>query len=652
MLPLLLFAQASLTQKISLDEPAMPLRRLLPIVSKAAGVEILASGNVSQDVVLLKVKEQPVGEVLRRIAEEDGAEVEPTKTGFRLVRTTSSERKEHQGALARRIASMRPELESIATTLNQPADERAYRTLYPMLKGEREKVGGSWTRNGSNTSHARMPATRAVMRAIRLVPLDVLANLQEGDSVVYSNLPTKLQRPLPALEDVLRTFRREQNAWADAVTKLGKLEPNQYAEDPFRHADPIDVSPARAVLIVSRTNSADASFVRLVMLDRRGEEVGLASYGLVSTEMQRGMSEFLKPSDGTLVPMSAETKAFLGGLPRRDGTGPEVPTPEAVALLSKPEEYDPLSYGATDLVRDLAGDRPIVAVLPDTVWFVGLFTPGPLKRSNRAMFASMAEAREEGGWLLVRPREPEMTRRNRVDRRVLGTFIRTIVAAKRVPLDAYAEYAWKASGATYDYVGVPMAMLFDDPTFNPDVSWRSLRFYGSLSVVDRAALLSGATKRWVNLSPEQRELASQIVAKDVRSMQVVADGPVVHSPTLWREPTEIYADGFGALTVALSRSEDEPLVCASTTNPAAKQWKRVLDPQNAGHTVAQLNGPAFDRFAIVKRTIYSLQLSARPGFQAGATLEDVALPGSPLKPISELPGDVQAKFEAGRKSAN
>ncbi len=645
MLPLALaLAQAGpLARPVTFDEPAMPLARLLPALGKTAGVEVVA-GNVAKDVALVRVKERSLGEVLKRLAEEDGAEVEATKTGFRLVRTAASERKARQAALAARVASIKPALDQTAQSLAQPADEAAYRALLPSLKANRD---GAWVRSGAKTPRARLPMTRAAMRAILLIPAETLASLQEGDRIVYSNRPTRLQRPLPALGGLMKTLAKEQSAWAGAAAKSERVEPGSYVEDPFRHVEPLDAPPARAVLVVKRTNSSDAALATLVALDANGEEVGTASYGVESREMQRGMAEFQKPSDPSPVATSLETQTMIDGLPKFDGSGPSLPSPAAQALLSTPETRDPLSFGATDLMRDLAGDRPLVAVLPDMAWFPGLLMDGGLKRSDRAILATVVDAREEGGWLLARPREPETARRNRVDRAALGRFIRAIVAQKRVPLDAYAAYAWTASDAPSDVVGVPMAMMLAGGTFNPDVDWASLRLFGSLSPTDRKAMLAGGTKEWATMSAAQRTLATRILERRVSSM-MAQPGENIRSTSLWKEPTEIYAGGYDDFEMRLSATDDRPLYCDSTTNKAARGWRRVLDERAAATTTAMPNGPGFDRFGYAERRRYGLSMSARRGVSASETLEDVVPPKGPLKPLSEMPETFQKAVEAER----
>ena len=93
------------------------------------------------------------------------------------------------------------------------------------------------------------------------------------------------------------------------------------------------------------------------------------------------MQAFVRPVKGDPIAVSPETATLHAGLPRLDGSGPENASSEAMELLSRPERRDPLSFAATDLVRDLAGERPVVAVLPDAAWLVGSLLPDGLTRA-------------------------------------------------------------------------------------------------------------------------------------------------------------------------------------------------------------------------------------------------------------------------------
>ncbi|GEM_PF-6272984 len=120
---LVLFPFPPLAQEVSFDAPAMPLARLLPALGKASGVDLVAAPNVAKDVALVRVKDRPWNEILKRLAEKDGAEVEATKTGYRIVRTPTSERRERRASLDRKVASLQTALDSLRAALTMPANE-------------------------------------------------------------------------------------------------------------------------------------------------------------------------------------------------------------------------------------------------------------------------------------------------------------------------------------------------------------------------------------------------------------------------------------------------------------------------------------------------------------------------------------------------
>ena len=59
---------------VTFSAPAAPASRLLPELGKAAGVRMEAEPRVAPEVLLVQVKDAPVGDLMARIAEVSGGE--------------------------------------------------------------------------------------------------------------------------------------------------------------------------------------------------------------------------------------------------------------------------------------------------------------------------------------------------------------------------------------------------------------------------------------------------------------------------------------------------------------------------------------------------------------------------------------------------
>jgi hypothetical protein len=321
-------------------------------------------------------------------------------------------------------------------------------------------------------------------------------------------------------------------------------------------------------------------------------------------------------------------------------------------LICRPESDDPLSFGATDVVRDLAEDRPVVAILPDTLWPIGLLREGGITNRERLLAQTYLDFREDAGWTLAHPNDPEAARIARVDRTILGAFLRNVAKERRIGLDAFATYAWKASDAPSDMLGTILAPMMAEGLSVETFEWRALRLFGSFSTAERTLMLQGQRNTWENLTAKQRDLASWIVTNRIGSMTILP-GRSAPPRALMMEPTELYAEGFGALTIALVSRDDHPLLCDSTTKNVKIGYARVLEPEQIGHSLADVSEyrAEFDRFAPIHRTRYTLTLSVRPGILSEGTFSDLARPKGKMVDLTSLPATIRAEIEKARDQA-
>lgn len=86
-----------LTRAVTLQELAAPARDLCADLGKAAGFDLTCDARIKNDLVILGVKQRPVGEVMTKIATTFGWVWQPNGNGFRLTPTPEFVRKAKDG---------------------------------------------------------------------------------------------------------------------------------------------------------------------------------------------------------------------------------------------------------------------------------------------------------------------------------------------------------------------------------------------------------------------------------------------------------------------------------------------------------------------------------------------------------------------------
>lgn len=87
LLPVFIRQSPDLTHAVTLQELAAPAHALCADLGKASGLDLTCDVRIKNDLIVLGVKQRPVGEVMAKIATTFGWEWQPNGKGYRLVPT-------------------------------------------------------------------------------------------------------------------------------------------------------------------------------------------------------------------------------------------------------------------------------------------------------------------------------------------------------------------------------------------------------------------------------------------------------------------------------------------------------------------------------------------------------------------------------------
>jgi hypothetical protein len=516
-------------QKVSFEERAAPLSRLMPRIAEATHMPLKASKAVETEVLCIYVQDVTPAELIQKIADATGCVWKQAADGLYLSPKLSARQ-----ALTRRGEAAR------AKTLQKAIDA---------LDPAKKKVAGG----GENPEFGTFGQTNDPIfyQFLMGVGADALATLSDSSRVVFSTRPTAKQLAIPTdMSQPLKGFvRRHNKAISDqqATRKAQGIPDNDDAEMPnmfgMQANKLIKSPPAKADFIVSRKSmltmlSGDGLSVELVIYDAKGGELARETtqfaqtfFGMSEDEMadlpQNGdgaNQESTTTSAETPVALSADTQRFVKGLTSGlggMGSGPESAMSPAVRKeihdrMLTPNLVDPLSYTAELLVATAkARNLELVASLPDSffAWFVSLFmgnvTPTAiLKRLDGD--ANLAVDKPTG-WLIVSPTHFETEPMSRDD---LAVMCKTFDGKRDFNLDDLLALARHGFGATGITSGMQLWVTLLSPglmTLALLEDWDMLRLYDALSDAQKSELQKNNRISVATFGDRARELADRIV---------------------------------------------------------------------------------------------------------------------------------------------
>jgi hypothetical protein len=429
--------------RIDLEAHAEPVASVVRRLAEASGTSLLCAPDVGARRVTAIVDDEKAETIRDRLAQAVGAEWVDTPKGLRLEippRLRAADLRRHRQLretfVREALAAVSPPEPTAWTTKEAEAAIRAQKNADDRLRERGFYVSPHGMTNV-------VPAGRAARRVLALIGPAALADIEWGEKRVWSTRRQgRYSRPLPnTAKIVARTFNAEYLAFQESLSAHPELGREIRLPSPstmgFDMADPLTANATDVTISVTRRNFSPDLYVGVYLSSATGTVVNSTWITLEESweaptppgpagELYRALTKIK-------VRLSERAGQWLAGI------DPKNRTRQAAEWLLNPERYEPLDLTYTDALRavSLAKKVDLIAAVDDTEFrSFGGFTQASVLLP---LFAPDGEnVSVKDGWLVFRPIDPVEADQARLDRRVLGEYVRKTVAQGYESADAYS----------------------------------------------------------------------------------------------------------------------------------------------------------------------------------------------------------------------
>lgn len=545
-----------LDQKVEYRTVAAPVGRVLADIAKLTKVNVQAAPTMANEIIVIGVKDMPLRQLLKRIAEVTTGRWDESAERMALVRDTATMRAQEDAEYRIRLGFIQKEIKELVASLSPK--KAPPKTTKP--KTEAEEMAEDMQDMMTGGVDAETPSGRAIIKLVQALGATPFANIGKDDRVVFATTPTRMQRVLPSsAPTLLEQLVREQNEYAKKQASLPTEE--ESTGDPemdkrlkefaarfsFGNDNSVIDRPAvKAILIAEREGFNPNVQLSLRLYDEKGS-VMLNGSGYLSVGEAGIMDDFMP----TLPGQEGEKKPAKQYDPKEkeiefsplvkdrmslkfDFSNPAaMPTmsPALREALLHPETTDPLAYQESESLLETAKAKGlnVIANLPDGSGAMGSMFSGMAMMEGVAQTQKLTPSRYydtlladkdlkivvEGTEMTIRPTAPALSRKTRLNRAALGTLIRAAEAKGSAGLDDIAAYAVQAEPPFETPAAMTYLMFFAPNAMSNGMSgmldWNLLRLYGGLSADQKQGLVSGRRIPYGQLSTTQQGLVTRMV---------------------------------------------------------------------------------------------------------------------------------------------
>jgi hypothetical protein len=176
-------ADPALSKKVTLEEPASLAGKCIADLAKISGVPMFADDDVNREVLLVSVKDVPLGELMKRVAKVSSARWVVGAHSYNLVPDTEMREHQEQKRLADRAANLS---QWFQRQQSPKKDESPSSTREEMV--------------ASSIGMASEGDTHFVVQSLKGVDMRHLASIDGDHRLVLSSKPTAMQSPFPSFD--------------------------------------------------------------------------------------------------------------------------------------------------------------------------------------------------------------------------------------------------------------------------------------------------------------------------------------------------------------------------------------------------------------------------------------------------------------------
>jgi hypothetical protein len=629
--------------------------------------------------------------LMAKIGDLTAADWQPKGDGFELVRSRKKQMAEEKAEFDREVAMFQSAIDKQKETLAklEPWTEKSATTLANLVNDAQRTQqpdgrfdNGAWQR--LQALDAKAPGGRALTRILAALDAKQLASLPTDYRIVFSDQPTNMQRPLPKeVIPGLQQMVAEQNMWSDIATKVFN-DPRDGAM--FSNAawmkKPFDGQRGKVLLMISKSSGARQNLganIEIAASDQKGTIVVRGSQYLNTGAFTNYKAPVAQPNEKP-IPMSPLGEAAQVIMQRGPTNGAERKIPkELVDLLLDPEHHEPLALATGDMlvkIAEMKGEN-LVADMSDELFLIGVFAGAQKMTPSMAIKTlEMGSAvSEKNGWLTISPVGPASSRSQRMDRSVVGQFVRAVARDGRPSLEEQAKYAVATTGELYNTLGFMITMILSQSQQSEYFDSGMLRFYGLLDPSQRQALIRGTRLSLGGLTSAQIELINKMVFGQNPNLHTKQQqrGPL--SDNAWeafyngigREATEMFPNGIPRnSTVALRSQTESVLISPPYEAPGGGMYgTRSLGPDEVAQNIYARERPGIfpwmdadtgwdqRKFWFGNRQVLDFNFDLGELASMTKQLQDTKINPGEAVPYSQIPAEfrdgVQKRLEELRK---
>lgn len=639
---MLLFAAVIFSDPtVTVSFTSLPLPVALKRLSEATGKVLEPSMALQHEVLMMRVKDVPRDEVLRRVANLYAAEWSPQADGKLILRPEAAKiRAREATTMAKARETLRGSLAYVAKRLKEQPERFGPKEADALTKRQgaeeaarkqAEETGNYERAVTSGSAHEETPGWRALGRLLPTFDQNQLLAMPSSTRAVWAEQPTRLQNPFPAASRaILQRYRDE----------LAAMKP--------------DADLVRVKVVFKRWEHGEAHTAEIFAYGPHGRLVDSASIRMANdnTELKVPYSQrFPVPARGDETPMKLPAEAIEHGRVLNRRKQPAVERAALVAkwrpILSDPEHFEPTGWlpSVGYVAAAEALNMNLIGAPSELTGLVYEALPPNETPSQFLARRRFGLTIEKNGWITVE----NIEKLTRTPRSRGGNLLREALRRGGVSVDSAAAFA-AASPDIWPFttwVGEALGVFF--PAGGP----RSV-----LATTGDDTLL----RFWFELGDENRRNLREGRTVDLRRLPLRAqpylDFMIFHEERIQGvEPTEVFANGVTG-TLRLEVVE----------NPIFTSWRASegepsdVVPQDAGefgvalakgNSWRQIPADAYrqrDRFRLGVQRTYRLSFT----FNGATTLDDSLTevffdPTTPA--VNQLPENLLGLVEAARQKA-
>ncbi|HMS55780.1 MAG TPA: hypothetical protein PKA27_10300 [Fimbriimonadaceae bacterium] len=675
-----------LTKTISYESPAVTLGTALDGISEKAGVRLTSPGLLERQLILVRFKDAPVSEVMKRVAEVAGGEWQPTNPGFRLVRTPAVQKALDEKEYSARLAMIKIGMERLRGQVQKEQfdDTKADQLAIQLNEVERRmNPSGEWDSGQWQAREKLTEKTPTALLAKRIAltfrPED-LATIKSDERMVFAVNPTRMQRPLKIAPEVLSTYQREQTLFVEALKKQPKVENAEmvWGSTGMRRAYE---APARVLVVVS-SYSGGYYNLEVRLANQKGKVYVVTTSSVAPIDWRDEQKEEAPVAGETPMEPDGDAKGFLDAIkPLLTNVSAEpdftkVKWPEGFKeKLLNPEQIDPFNLVGEWALRKYAEARKtnLVALVTDPL--VQILTYAPMTggltptRLEKSTTSARMDLTKEQGWTLITPKFRSEASQQTIDRALLGSVARRLASGAKLSLDEWADIAYRVGRDPWETLFSLYQMVLVG-SMNMSMNWSGLRLYGSFDQNQRQGMKRGAKILYGNLGEPQRrmfhELAFGLNSHMGFSQEAIAEEeepgsdeePREYLQSLKDEITEWLPNGIPNNAICSMDFAEESSLFAiySAQDRGWRQEPQPITPDSVAWDMFSKERqdlfpwanqqPSISEFANGKRTTITIKLAFIEKKEMNHTITDTDIPKEAKRQkLSELPAEFRAKVD-------